>query len=364
MQTAEFVAPRTTTRAVLDPTRLCSLRCAFCYYLPTNEFKSVKPWEDQAAEVLAARSRGCDACDITGGEPMQNPHVVQLVAFAVEHGLPPRIISSLICPEKTLDGVLDAGVDDWLISMHGSHAETHDSIVNVPRARSFQIRRLAKIAARMRYCCNYVMVEKNQTEMVEWVCWLLSLDHEPPKVVNFINFNAFEPWLRTPEMRRNALANVVDIRVAGQILDEAIDILEEAGVGVNVRYYPMCGLAERHRKNICNDLHVAFDNGEWDNAFGTTNPPHHVYRTYAIPLTLRNEEKGHPCKGCGHQWICGGANKIWHALSIEKFGGEVLTQISLPAGSDPKNFWLYRGANGRGLNPREGCTGVACPTGK
>lgn len=351
--TEAFVPTRVTTRALVDPSRKCSLRCAFCYYLPDDDLHTVMPWEEQAKQVYAAKSRGCDACDISGGEPMQNPSVVELVRLCAELDLKPRIISSLICPERTLDGVLDAGVDDWLISMHGAKHETHDAIVNVPRARQFQIRRLAKIAARMRYCCNYVMVERNQTEMVEWVQWLLSLDHEPPKVVNFINFNAFPPWLKSPEWRAKALANVVDIRQCGPVLDEAIDILEDNGIGVNVRYYPMCGLAERHRKNVCNDLHVAFDFGEWDNAFGATTPIDQVYHQYAVPLSTRNEEKGQPCSGCDHQWICGGANKIWHRLAIEKFGRDPLVQISLSDEVDRKSFWHYRGANALGLYPRK-----------
>lgn len=190
--TAELIEPRVTTRAMLDPTRLCSLRCSFCYYAPTDEFHSVKPWEAQAREVTDALSRGCDSCDITGGEPLQNPHVIDLVKLCVARGLPPRIITSLICPEKVLDGVLDAGVADWLISMHGAREETHNAIVSVPKARQLQLRRIAKISERMDWCANYVMVERNQTEMAEWARWLVSLDRLP-KIANFINFNVFAP---------------------------------------------------------------------------------------------------------------------------------------------------------------------------
>lgn len=353
---AERVEPRVTTRAMLDPTRLCHLRCDFCYYLPTDSFHSVKPWESQAEEVYAAKRRGCDAADLTGGDPLTNPHVVELVKLCVEQGISLRIISSLICPEKVLDAVLDAGVDDWLISMHGAKPETHDAIVHIPKARSHQTRRLAKIAARMRYCCNYVMIERNQTEMADWARWLISRDHEPPKIVNFINFNTFSDWEHSgPAIRQKGLDNIVDFRIASPILDEAIDILEDAGVGVNCRYTPMCAVAERHRKNIANDLHVWCDQGEWDNAFGARTPLDVVYHTYALPLSRRNEEKGAPCASCGHQWICGGANKLWHRFSLEKFGTETLVQIDLPAGANAKDFWHYRGQNVMGLDPRRQC---------
>lgn len=346
----DFSQPRTTTRAMIDPTRLCSLRCSFCYYAPDDDFYTVKPWEAQAKEITDAVARGCDSCDITGGEPMQNPHVVELVKLAVEKGVYPRIITSLICPEKTLDDVLDAGVSDWLISMHGAKDETHNEIVRVPKARKFQWRRLSKIAARMRYCCNYVMIHKNQEEMADWARMILSRDHEPPKVVNFINYNPH--YGANFKMYDQAVAQVIDPRVAGPVLEEAIDILEGAGIGVNCRYLPMCFVAERHRKNICNDLHVAFDFGEWDNSFGARTAPDKVYETYSVPLSNRIELKSAPCSGCGHQFICGGANKVWHQLATEKFGGEVLVPLALPGGVDPKDFWYYRKENVLGLDPR------------
>ncbi len=351
MLTAEaFATPRTTTRAMIDPTRLCSLRCSFCYYRPDDDFYTVKPWEQQAQEIIGAQGRGCDSCDITGGEPMQNPHVVELVKLAVERGISPRIITSLICPEPVLDAVLDAGVCDWLISMHGAKDETHNEIVQVPKARKFQWRRLAKIATRMRYCANYVLVERNQTEMADWARAMLSLDHEPPKVVNFINYNPH--FGAQHKMHDAAMAQVVDPRIAGPILDEAIDLLEAAGVGVNVRYYPMCGLADRHRKNVCNDLHVAFDFGEWDNSFGARSAPEQVFRSYSVPLSKRNELQKEPCASCGLKSVCGGANKVWHQLATEKFGGEVLTQLAVPADITEPAYWFYRRHNVLGLDPR------------
>lgn len=342
-----FDKPRTTTRALVDPSRKCALRCSFCYYLPNDDLHSVDDWDRQRQQVIDARARGADCCDISGGEPLQNPHVVELVKLCAEAGLPARIITSLICSEKTFDGVLNAGVADWLISMHGAKHETHNAIVNIKGARAMQEKRIAKIAARMDYCVNYVMVEKNQTEMTEWAMWLVSRPRLP-KVVNFINFNVFGPWEKSPEWIEKGKANVIDPLIAGPVLEQAIDILEEHGIGVNVRYTPMCMMAERHRKNICNDLHVAFDFGEWDNSFGARTSPDAVFRTYSIPLSNRNELKTGPCAQCGHKNICGGANRRWHELAVQKFGREVLTPLPVIQG----NHWHYRKDNVMGLDPR------------
>ena len=359
----DFVQPRVTTRAMIDPTRKCSLRCKHCYWRPANDFFEEPPWEQQAKWVMDAKGRGCDAADITGGEPVQGRNIVALVKLCVENGIAPRIISTLILPgdrsrkdyncdnpevEKVFSDIMDAGLDDWLISMHGAKPETHDFVLSMKGARRMQLIRLERIMERMNWCTNFVLLGHNQTEILDWANLLLSFPRKP-KIANFINFNPHYDWYK---FRDEAKANIIDYRIATPLLDEAIDRLEDAGIGVNLRYVPMCVVAERHRKNVCNDLQVFADFGEWDNAFGARSTVEHVYRTYSVPLSRRNEEKGAPCNNCGLQWICGGANRLWHAFANEKFGGEVLTPISLPDGVDRKDFWHYRKMNVAGLDPR------------
>lgn len=344
-QLDDVIRPTPTPRVVIDPARKCSLRCKFCYYLPQDDFYSVREWDSVEGDVRAASERGCTHADITGGEPLQYPDIARLVSTCVGYGIQPRIITSLIGAERVLDAVLDAGVDDWLISMHGATPETHNSIVQVKNARTFQIRRLAKIAERMRYCANYVMIAQNQHEIAEWAKWIVSQDWRLPRIVNFINFNPHYDW---KNMREGMMANIVDLRVAGPQLDHAIDILEDNGVGVNVRYFPMCALAERHRKSVCNDLHVAFDSGEWDNAFANDKSQGNAY-VYGHTLSMGNEEKGEPCSSCSLQWVCGGANKLWHEASREKHGEQLLPIVEAPPDCHPKDYYYYRRHNARGM---------------
>ncbi len=325
-----------------------------CYYLPNSDLFSVQTWEQQKKQVEDAVARKCTAADLSGGEPLQQEFVVPLVQLCTDMGLPVRIISSLICPEKTLDGVLDAGVSDWLISTHGSKAETHDAIVHVPKARQLQIRRIAKISARGPWCVNYVLVAKNQTEMADWARWLVSLER-PPHRANVINFNVFGQWTQSQEWIEKGKANVVDLRIAGPILDEALDILEEAGIATSCRYLPMCALAERHRKTICNDLQVAFDPFEWDTGFirSAAERTLEVGERYARGINLRNELQTEPCASCGLKQICGGANRIWHQLALEKFGCETLVPQPAPDCIDTERpYWTYRKLNVLGLDPR------------
>ena len=52
---------------------------------------------------------------------------------------------------------------------------------------------------------------------------------------------------------------VADLRAVEVMLTPEIERLEAAGVGVNLRYYPMCRMKPELRRTICNDLQVGFD---------------------------------------------------------------------------------------------------------
>lgn len=353
--TMNMIEPRVTTRAMLDPTRRCALACKFCYHLHTD-LESVKPWEEQRQEVLAAVARGCDCADLTGGDPLDNPHVIELIKLCVEQGLSLRVISSLNCSAQRLEDAMNAGVDDWLISLHGAKEETHNSIVHnhskgpvgKTKYRTMQIKRLHQIMSRMQWGANYVVVHPNQAEMADFARWLLTLPR-PPHIVNFLNWNPHYNW-NQGKFREEALALIPDPAISGPVLDEAIDVLEDAGIGVNCRYTPMCVLAERHRKNVCSDLHVAFDGGEWLN--GISGGTIASAEAYGRRLSQSNELQTEPCASCGLKPMCGGANRIWHQLATEKFGCEVLSPQPTPGFVSEPAYWHYRRENALGNDPR------------
>ena len=131
-------------------------------------------------------------------------------------------------------------------------------------------------------------------------------------------------------------------------MDEAIGVLEEANTGGNVRYYPMCRLAEQYRRCVCNDLHVAFDSGEWD--YDIQPKSFEAFRRYGEQLSGRTEEKGEPCRSCDLQNICGGANKWWHAASTAGHGEQLWPQF-ISYNFDRTDIYRYRRDNGRGMAP-------------
>ena len=148
------------------------------------------------------------------------------------------------------------------------------------------------------FCANFVIVQQNVRQIRDFAVWLAPLK---PRVVNFINFNPHHEWANNPE----TLTLVADLRLAHSQWTEAIQTLEDAGCGVNLRYYPMCSVPEKYRRCVCNDLHVMFDSGEWD--YGVMPKTVECYEAVGRSIHSSNEEQGRPCSGCSIREACGGA---------------------------------------------------------
>ncbi|MBI5094473.1 MAG: radical SAM protein, partial [Candidatus Hydrogenedentes bacterium] len=80
---------------------------------------------------------------------------------------------------------------------------------------------------------------------------------------NAVNYIAFNPFGDQQTGMRNA-DNVPRYSDIKPKLTEAMDILEDAGIEVNVRYLPLCMGEERHRKNFYNFQQLPYDHHEWD----------------------------------------------------------------------------------------------------
>ena len=285
---------------------------------------------------LAAKARGNDTIDFVGpGEPSIVPHIAELIAFAKENGIRTCMITHGIIGSTRLAEIFDAGLDDFLISMHGMDA-THNSMVGeIKGARAAQEKTIRAIKERGKtYRVNFVINSHNFREIREFSEYLVGLPLRP-RIINFINFNPHGEW--SGNMRSKDFT--ADLRQVEPLLDAAIDVLEGAGIGVNVRYYPMCRLAETHRKNVCNDLHVMFDPYEWDYSVLPKTAEH--YRSYGIYISRTIEEQSGPCIRCDLKGICGGINRQYNVMT----DGQLIDSIKLPALAGSNDFYHYRREN-------------------
>lgn len=296
-----------TTRAMVDVGRKCNINCKFCYH---KHLGDLTKQTFLSAEVLkhdidAAAARGNDTIDFSGGEPTIHPDICELIRYCKDtHNMKVCIITNAILGENSTAKILDAGVDEFLVSMHGL-PETHDMLSCHPGARDRQERFLKQISKRVSFRINYTMNKFNQDEISVFA--LYAAKYYNPSIMNFINFNPHHSWQDDVVGTKEVLPS---LDVLEKELNLAIPALEKHGIGVNVRYYPMCRIKEEYRRCVCNDHQVTFDPYEWDYRIMPKTVDAHM--RWAIEGSKSIEHKKFPCSACNIRYICGGINRYYY----------------------------------------------------
>jgi len=334
------IEPKPTTRAVIDVGRKCPINCRFCYYRHLGDLRkqSFNDVVSMKQNIDSAIRRGNNYIDVTGGEPLVYPDMPELIKYGLTKNVKMCVITSGIGGRVQIQKILDAGINDWLVSIHGME-KTHDYLTALKGAFKRQQEFMKQISFKMRFRFNFVINKFNQSEIMEVAQYMAKWR---PTIVNFINMNLHHGW-KHDVAARDVIANLISVQTP---LSNAIEFLESNEIGVNVRYYPMCRIKEIYRRCICNDLHVVFDPFEWD--YDIVPKTFDEFREWGIVETKKVEEKGSPCNECVLQWICGGANKHFHRVSTEVYG-EVLVPIKNTAIRDKNDFYYYRNSNIRTL---------------
>jgi MoaA/NifB/PqqE/SkfB family radical SAM enzyme len=302
-----------TKRFMIEPSLVCNIKCKFCYHLHRYDTwkDTVKPFAEMKKEIDEGLKRGNKYMDITGGEPTIYPYILDVIKYAKQQKLKVCIITNGIVGKVKTNQLIDAGIDEFLVSRQGKENE-HNFITNTGNGYGQQCRFLNQIKEKIDIRFNCVITKFNQNDIYDIA---VQLSHYKPKIVNFINMNPHHEWKEKTLEVKEVIADLKKVEIG---LKAAISYLENKDIGVNVRYYPMCRIAQKYRRCICNDLQVMFDPYEWD--YKTLPKTIERYFEWGRVTSNKNEEKGKPCSECGLQNICGGINKHFHKASNEAYG--------------------------------------------
>ncbi len=243
----------------------CDKSCQMCYYAHQKElvFYSLETLIQHAN--LFRHYYGVSAVDISGGEATiyKTPtgDIVDLVAHCARIGLSPTIIThgqnnrddwKLGHKRPLYQEIEDAGLDDWLISLHGGSRESHDAILCQEGSFDRLLHGLSLVSRPVRF--NSTIQSTNYKDFPVSI-----LKDRPPTVWNPIMFNPFFSW-----SKKEQIDFQVSYREAAPYLARAIEELEPLGWEVNVRYWPLC-IAEEFgfAENVCGYHQVPFDPWEW-----------------------------------------------------------------------------------------------------
>jgi len=245
----------------------CDKKCQMCYYAHQDNLVFFSLWTLFQHAHLFRYYYGLDACDITGGEPTiyktKQGDIVDLVAHCSRIGLKPTLIShgqnnrddfTLGRKRPLYQELESAGLDDWLISLHGGSSASHDAVLCQEGSFTRLIHGLNLVKRPVRF--NTTLQSTNYKDLPVNV-----LIDRPPTVWNAIMFNPFFYWA---DKVKQEIDFQVSYTEAGPYLAKAIQALESSGWEVNVRYWPLC-IAKEYgfEKNVCGYHQVPFDPWEW-----------------------------------------------------------------------------------------------------
>lgn len=255
-----------TRRAVLWLGQTCNIRCHFCYFLdriltkdhPEHAFMDI----DKAKQIChdLRCKYGNTSIDIQGGEPTIWPHIYDLCRYCAEIGLHPTLITNGISlyRRRNVEELKAAGVRDLLISVHALR-EVYDEIVGFEGGSVKQMQGIENcIAVGLPFRFNAVLSKKAIPQFEEIAHLAVA---KAARAVNFLAFNPFEDQAKGG---KRTTENVPQYNEVAPHLNRALDILEAGGVEANVRYYPICIVAPRHRKSIYDFQQLPYDSHEWD----------------------------------------------------------------------------------------------------
>lgn len=286
-----------TKRGVIWLGQTCNLRCQFCYFVdrvksadhPEHPFMSLEKAK-KICETLV-NVYGNNSVDIQGGEPTIYKDIFALIRYCDEIGLKPTLITNAL----VLDDIdmcrrfKEAGIRDFLISVHGL-GDTYNTLVGKNNAHIRQmkaLRNLQELGIPFRFNC---VLAKPVLEQLPFIAELAV--KTGCLVVNFIAFNPFED--QSHEGKRSDV-NVPLYTEVKPKLTEALDILDNAGIEANVRYFPLCMVEERHRKSVYDFQQLSYDHHEWDYASWAW--------TGLQPQRMKEGEPTDPVKLSSSRWL-------------------------------------------------------------
>lgn len=295
-----------TRRGVMWLGQTCNIRCHFCYFLdrinsnehPEHPFMSLEKAKQICSTLVDFY--GNNAIDIQGGEPTLFRHINELVHHCRTIGLMPTLITNAITlqsPSRCLE-LRQAGIRDLLVSVQGLE-NTYDAIVGVKGAAVKQRQGLENIVtAGIPIRFNSVL-SKPILPQLERIAELAV--QVKARAVNFLAFNPFED--QQIAGKRNA-TNVPRYSEVSPYLNAAMDILAEAAIECNVRYFPICMVDPRHRKSMYNFQQLPYDTHEWDYGswswtgqqpqrmkWGDCSPPTDLAEETYVPIQYKGATK-------------------------------------------------------------------------
>lgn len=215
-------------------TKACNNRCLFCLDTDAQD-GSTLPLEAIKAEIRRGLTIGGERLILSGGEPTIHPQFAELVAFGRSLGYKGvQTISNgrMFSYKRFCNSVLDAGLSEVTVSIHGHTPELHDMLVGVPGAFDQAVRGLKNLLADGRCVVNIDIVinKQNATHIDEIMRYFINMG------IHEFDLLQISPYGRTYPENKDLL--IYDVREALPALRRAFDMASRPDLFVWSNRFP------------------------------------------------------------------------------------------------------------------------------
>jgi pyrroloquinoline quinone biosynthesis protein E len=162
-------SPSNPLAIIAELTHRCPLHCVYC----SNPLELTNRANELSIEIWSrvfreAAQMGVLQADLTGGEPLARPDIIDLIRAARAAGLYVNLITSgLPLDEAKLQSLIDAGLDHIQLSFQGAREDTANEISGT-KAHAQKLRLLRRLAQhRLAVTLNFVIHRHNIDQIEE-----------------------------------------------------------------------------------------------------------------------------------------------------------------------------------------------------
>ncbi len=202
---------------IAELTHRCPLHCVYC----SNPLEMTARAEELPTEIWArvfqeAAQLGVLQADLTGGEPLARPDILELISAARAAGLYVNLITSgMPMDDARLAKLIDAGLDHFQLSFQAAHEETAQEISNTKsHAQKLHVLEWLK-KVRVAVTLNFVIHRRNIDQIEEM---LKIAESSSATRIEFANVQYYG-W---------AFANRENLLPTREQLDRSLEVIKSA----------------------------------------------------------------------------------------------------------------------------------------
>jgi radical SAM protein with 4Fe4S-binding SPASM domain len=251
-------------------TKKCSAHCPFCY-ASASEFDEEFNYNTLIDIIKILRKHNVSDIQFLGGDPCENPHLIELAHFAKQMGMTTTVISNTHKYSVSIKKIVSA-IDCFVATFHGDSSKIHDEITGIQGSFTSLVNNLKKMRPYAKSMEMYYNVTPNSYKHLENTVKILEENYN-------LHFD-YLSLLRIIPVGRAVCTNKfnIDKSILLSILEQVESI--ENKWKINIRFedaMPLCIIPKR--------FHRFFSGCEWGFSKVSVDGNGNLYR---CPTDLSN----------------------------------------------------------------------------